>query len=78
MRFSTASAPLLTLLAACAAEAQGPAIADATALAKAALAQIDGTVMLSGTREPVEVIRDKFVIPHIYAKNTGDLFFAAL
>ena len=44
--------------------------------ARAALAQIDGNIMVSGTREPVEVIRDRFGVPHIYAKNTGDLFFA--
>ena len=49
---------------------------DPTAAAKAALAQIDGTITVAGTREPVEVIRDQFGVPHIYAKNTGDLFFA--
>src|SRR6202453_4540050 len=29
-----------------------------------------------GLREPVEILRDKWGTPHIYAKNTDDLFFA--
>ena len=29
-----------------------------------------------GLHEPVDVVRDKWGIPHIYAKNTEDLFFA--
>ena len=29
-----------------------------------------------GLRESVEILRDKWGVPHIYAKNTGDLFFA--
>ncbi len=45
-------------------------------LAKAALAQHQGTVIARGVREPVEVLRDQHGIPHIYAKNTYDLFFA--
>ena len=31
---------------------------------------------MRGVREPVEVLRDQHGIPHIYAKNTHDLFFA--
>ncbi len=33
---------------------------------------------LSGTArsEPVEILRDRWGVPHIYARNTGDLFFA--
>ncbi len=45
-------------------------------LAASVLAQIDGEVTLSGLREPVEVIRDERGVPHIYAGNTDDLFFA--
>ena len=40
------------------------------------LAQHEGTIMLTGIREPVEVLRDTWGVPHIYAKNTADLFFA--
>ncbi len=43
---------------------------------RAALAQHEGTIMLTGIREPVEVLRDTWGIPHIYARNTADLFFA--
>ena len=31
---------------------------------------------IPGLREPVEILRDKWGVPHIYAKNTADLFFA--
>ena len=37
---------------------------------------IDGQLKLEGLLAPVEVIRDKWGIPHIYAENTHDLFFA--
>ena len=29
-----------------------------------------------GLHEPVEILRDRWGVPHIYAKNTDDLFFA--
>src|ERR1043165_1925337 len=45
-------------------------------LARAALAQIDGRVALPGLKDSVEVIRDRWGVPHIYAKNMDDLFFA--
>src|SRR5579872_708300 len=31
---------------------------------------------VSGLHEPVEILRDRWGVPHIYAKNTDDLFFA--
>jgi penicillin amidase len=40
------------------------------------LAQLDGEVTLDGLQEPVEVIRDRWGVPHIYAENQHDLFFA--
>ena len=46
------------------------------ALANASLAQIDGELQVPGLREPVEVIRDEWGVPHIYARNDDDLFFA--
>jgi penicillin amidase len=49
---------------------------DANALAKASLAQHTGTIMVRGLSQPVEVVRDTWGIPHIYAQNTPDLFFA--
>ena len=36
----------------------------------------DHQLQLSGLNEPVEIIRDKWGINHIYAKNQKDLFFA--
>lgn len=44
--------------------------------AESALSQIEGDLQLPGLREPVEVLRDRWGIAHIYAKNTHDLFFA--
>jgi penicillin G amidase len=45
-------------------------------LARGALARIDGESIIQGLRQPVEIIRDEWGIPHIYAANTDDLFFA--
>ena len=45
-------------------------------LARASISQIEGELTLEGLQEPVEVIRDRHGIPHIYAQNTDDLFFA--
>ncbi len=45
-------------------------------LAKSSLAQIDGTISLKELAQPVEVLRDKWGVAHIYAKTKKDLFFA--
>jgi len=45
-------------------------------LARASLAQIDGAIPLAGLKDSVEVIRDHWGVPHIYARNIDDLFFA--
>ena len=44
--------------------------------AKAALPPVEGEVKVAGLREPVEVIRDPWGVPHVYARNLHDLFFA--
>ena len=44
--------------------------------AQAVLAQLDGEIPLPGLKQPVEVVRDRWGIPHIYAQNQDDLFFA--
>lgn len=44
--------------------------------AKAVLATIDGEIAVTGLKAPVEVLRDRWGVPHIYAKNSDDLFFA--
>jgi len=46
------------------------------ALAASALSQIDGRIAVAGLTGPVEVIRDRWGVPHIYASNVDDLFMA--
>lgn len=38
--------------------------------------KVEGTMAVSGLSAPVEVIRDPWGVPHIYAQNEHDLFFA--
>jgi penicillin amidase len=44
--------------------------------ARELLTPIVGDIKVSGLEQPVEVLRDKWGVPHIYAKNQHDLFFA--
>src|SRR6185503_18538937 len=39
------------------------------------LAQIDGTIAVPGLDSTVEVRRDRWGVPHIYARTEHDLFF---
>jgi acyl-homoserine lactone acylase PvdQ len=57
--------------------AAGPTPAD-TLRDEAArrLAQIDGTIQVPGLDSAVEVRRDRWGVPHIYARTEHDLFFA--
>ena len=64
---------LSAAVAGCAAPTAPPSLEE---LADRALAQIAGELSALGLREPVEVIRDEWGIPHIYAQNDEDLFFA--
>jgi penicillin amidase len=47
-----------------------------TWLGRRRLPQIDGTLSLPGLQGQVEVIRDRWGVPHIYANSSHDLFFA--
>lgn len=38
--------------------------------------QIDGGIKLNGLTAPVDIVRDAEGVPHIYAKSTGDAYFA--
>ncbi len=72
---------ILGLLGLCSAGrigAEGAAVAPAQlqARAKAAVAMIQGEIAVPGLRAPVRVQRDRWGVPHIYAKNPHDLFFA--
>src|SRR5262245_23204629 len=44
--------------------------------AKQVVTQTEGELKLPGLKEPVEVLRDRWGIAHIYAKNQHDLFYA--
>ena len=45
-------------------------------MSRSRLPQTEGTLILTGISSQVEVIRDRWGIPHIFAENTTDLFFA--
>ncbi|HTQ58996.1 MAG TPA: penicillin acylase family protein [Candidatus Solibacter sp.] len=49
---------------------------DLQTRAKAALAQIKGTLQAPGLQQTVRVQRDRWGVAHIYAQNEHDLFFA--
>ncbi len=44
--------------------------------AKRSLPQVEGTITLSGLHAPVEIIRDRWGVPHIYAQSIEDVLFA--
>lgn len=66
-------APLAALMTAFSGDAHAQDLLDR---AKSVLAQLDGELRADGLKEPVEVLRDEWGVPHIYAKNQADLFFA--
>ncbi len=45
------------------------------AAAEAALPPVEGRLQVAGLHGPVEVIRDRWGVPHIYAEDEHDLFF---
>ena len=45
-------------------------------VAPAPLPQVSGTLTVDGLTAPVRVVRDRWGVPHIYAGNQDDLFFA--
>lgn len=44
--------------------------------AQAALSVVKGTLKVEGLQQPVNVLRDRWGVAHIYAQNQHDLFFA--
>src|SRR5882757_9732079 len=54
----------------------GPNAPDLSAQAQSALAVISGKLKAPGLQQPVEVLRDRWGVAHIYARNQHDLFFA--
>ena len=53
--------------------AAGVGVQNLNDLAKQSLSKIEGHVDLRGLRDSVEVLRDQWGIPHIYAQNLDDL-----
>jgi penicillin amidase len=49
---------------------------ELSAAAQHSLAVISGKLKASGLTQPVEVLRDRWGVAHIYAQNQHDLFFA--
>ncbi len=41
------------------------------------LPRIQGEVMVSGTKEEITIVRDKWGVPHVFAKTREDLFFGS-
>jgi penicillin amidase len=56
--------------------AQPGQTADLAAAAHKALAVVSGQLRLPGLERPVDVLRDRWGVAHIYAQNQHDLFFA--
>src|SRR5512141_3455992 len=40
------------------------------------LPQLDGSLTLSGLKAPVDIVRDRYGVPHIYAGSVEDAYFA--
>ena len=47
-----------------------------TYMSRSSLPQVDGRLTLAGLNAPVEILRDRWGIPHLYAQNRADLFRA--
>ncbi|GHO95651.1 peptidase S45 [Reticulibacter mediterranei] len=63
-----------TLLSA--ANLAGFAAGSYSLLTRRPVSQKNGTLHIRGLHEPVEIITDSYGVPHIYAQNEDDLFFA--
>jgi penicillin amidase len=67
----------MLLAAGCTSAFEAPAVPESLEeLAAQSLARIEGDLAVPGLQEPVEILRDEWGLPHIYARNTTDLFFA--
>ena len=59
-----------------AASATGIAAGTYNLLTRKPLPQRSGTLHLQGLHEPIKIITDHYGVPHIYAHNEDDLYFA--
>ncbi len=76
MRRATGLAVPLSVVFAVGLLAQSTGGGTLAARLQAALAPLDGEIALDGLSQPVEVLRDQWGVPHIYASTEDDLFFA--
>src|SRR6185436_20370824 len=74
-RFVGPAVAVLVLAAVCL-EIAAQADDRIASLARSSLSQISGDLVIPGLTANVEVIRDKWGVPHIYARNLDDLFMA--
>jgi penicillin amidase len=76
--FAASALALVLLTTGCTTTASEESAAPASLqdVARQSLARIQGDLALPGLHAPVDVLRDEWGIPHIYARNTHDLFFA--
>jgi len=51
-------------------------VGSAAYLVRRAFPQTAGTLVVGGLQAPVEVVRDRWGVPHVYARTEHDLFFA--
>jgi penicillin amidase len=73
MRFGVAALFVLVFVAFARAQESRESL---LAKARAVLSPLEGKLQFPGLKQPVEVLRDTWGVPHIYAKNADDLFFA--
>ncbi|MDP2640697.1 MAG: penicillin acylase family protein [Betaproteobacteria bacterium] len=52
------------------------AVAAGYAWLRQSLPQLEGSLTLSGLKAPVEIVRDRHGVPHIYAGSAADAYFA--
>jgi penicillin amidase len=52
------------------------AMGGATLFLRRSFPTVNGTIPVEGLKASVEIYRDRWGVPHIYAQNTEDLFFA--
>ena len=57
-------------------QSNGQVAATLPERAHAALSMVKGTLRVEGLQQPVNVLRDRWGVAHIYARNQHDLFFA--
>jgi penicillin amidase len=64
------------LMTACARAAEPQPVTTLEQLAKDSLSPVEGRITLPGLKQEVQVLRDEWGVPHIYANDVDDLFFA--